>query len=156
MALLLKIVRILGVAFALVMLFFFSRLLLANLHSYGFTTRFIWRQLVAIYLPYFSLLFLLLVPFSRIKSFTVWRLLLIAMAVLTLWWFVPVAYRNITSPPHRVVKPPGEGVALKINISRSYDELIAISFVLGFLVMQMFAIWYERQRTSSLTETHSV
>ena len=146
MRILLTTTRVLGVALASCFLLFTSTMFIANLRDYGFTGHFVGSYFLPVYLPYFALLILLLLPFTRIRNVSVWRGLFVAMIVLALVWLIPVAYRSIAHPTVHVTKPPGEGVPDHILITHSYDELHTVLLILAFLVTQILAIWFLRQR----------
>jgi len=150
MVLLLKLTRFLGLGFAICVSFWLLWMLRVGLRNFGFTSHFAWHQLLPVYLPYFVLLLLLAVPFSRIKDLRVWKTLLCAMFALTLWWFVPIAYRAAVHPRVHVEKPPGDGIAPHILIRHSYEELLWTTVVFGFLSMQVFAIYWQRRTSISV------
>jgi hypothetical protein len=113
--------------------------------SFKFTAEFIWGQVLLVDLPYLLLLLLLLVPFSRIQSQRIWGVLTVALAALSLWWFVPAVYRSVRWPPFHAEVPPGEGVPQKIIIVHEYWELGLVCLIFAFLLTQVAAICYQRR-----------
>ncbi len=144
--------RIIGGAIALCLLVLLCALLFESIHNVGFTLDFFWGQILPVYVPYFALLILLLLPFSRIRRSSVWVTLFAGIVLLLLVWLVPSVLRAISSPSVVVTVPPGDGVAPKILITHSYAELRSIGLILAFLLTQILAIWFTRPRPATLSD----
>jgi hypothetical protein len=53
------------------------------------------------------------------------------------------------------IKPPGEEVAQKILITRSFAELRDVGFIAAFLLTQIMAIWYARSLRDPLADARA-
>jgi len=71
--------------------------------------------------------------------------LFIALVLFSLVWFAPAAYQIVSTPVFHVEKPPGEGVAPKIILTRSYDDMRDVGLIAGLVLTQILAIWYRRR-----------